>query len=118
MNKLIELIERHRDKWQKKWTKGTQLRDSNSENYDPFLHGASVGATKAYNNVLQWIKNPSIMSGDKDLALTWQDVAILITIYEQEVEAGNISRYVDEGAPSLKDASEIILRKFNEIKQK
>ena len=68
MNKLIELIERHRDKWQKKWTKGTQLRDSNSEHYDPFLHGASVGATKAYNNVLQWIKNPSIMSGEKDLA--------------------------------------------------
>ena len=67
MDKLIELIERHRDKWQKKWSKGTQLRDSNSEHYDPFLHGASVGATKAYNNVLQWIKNPSITKSEKDL---------------------------------------------------
>ena len=55
---------------------------------------------------------------EKDLALTWEDVAILITIYEQEVEAGNISRYEDEGAPSLKEASEIILRKFNEIRKK
>lgn len=54
---------------------------------------------------------------EKDLALTWEDVAILITIYEQEVEAGNISRYEDEGAPSLKEASEIILRKFNEIRK-
>ena len=118
MDKLIELIERHRDKWQKKWYKGTQLRDSNSEHYDPFLHGESVGGTKAYNNVLQWMKDPSIMSGDKDLALTWEDVAILITIYEQEVEDGNICRYEDEGAPSLQDASEIILRRFNEIRKK
>lgn len=52
---------------------------------------------------------------EKDLALTWQDVAILITIYEQEVEAGNICRYEDEGAPSLKEAGEIILRRFNEL---
>ena len=74
MDKLIELIERHRDKWQKKWYKGTQLRDSNSEHYDPFLHGESVGATKAYNNVLQWMKSMSIMSREKDLALTWEDV--------------------------------------------
>ena len=55
---------------------------------------------------------------EKDLALTWQDVAVLITIYEQEVEAGNISRYDDEGAPTLQEASEIILRKFNEIRKK
>lgn len=46
--------------------------------------------------------------------LTWEDVAVLITIYEQEVEAGNISRYEDEGAPALQEASEIILRQFNE----
>ena len=50
--------------------------------------------------------------------LTWQDVAILITFYEQEVEAGNICRYEDEGVPSLQDASEIILRRFNEIRKK
>ena len=116
MDKLIELIERHRDKWQKKWTKGTQLRDSNSENYDPFLHGASVGATKAYNNVLQWIKNPSIMSGDKDLALTWEDVAILITIYEQGVDNGDYRRYNE--VEWMKEYSQDILRRFNEIRKK
>lgn len=55
---------------------------------------------------------------EKDLALTWKDVAILITIYEQEVEAGNISRYEDEGAQSLKEASELILRRFNEQRKK
>ena len=54
----------------------------------------------------------------KDLALTWEDVAIIITIYEQEITAGNISRYEDEGAPALQDASEIILRRFNEIRKK
>lgn len=54
----------------------------------------------------------------QDLALTWQDVAILITNYEQEVEAGNICRYEDEGAPSLQDASEIILRRFYEQRKK
>jgi len=52
------------------------------------------------------------------LALTWEDVAILITFYEQEVEAGNIIRYEDEGAQSLQEASEIILRRFNEIRKK
>lgn len=116
MDKLIELIERHRDKWQKKWTKGTQLRDSNSEHYDPFLHGASVGATKAYNNVLQWIKNPSIMSGDKDLALTWEDVSILITTYEAGIENGDYRRYND--AEWMKEYSQDILRRFNEIRKK
>lgn len=55
---------------------------------------------------------------EKELALTWQDVAILIAFYEQEVELGNISRYEYEGAPSLQEASEIILRKFNEIRKK
>lgn len=54
----------------------------------------------------------------KDPSLTWEDVAILITIYEQEVEAGIISRYEDEGVPSLQEASEIILRRFNEIRKK
>ena len=55
---------------------------------------------------------------EKDLALTWEDVAVLITIYEQEVEAGNICRYEDEGALSLQDASEIILRRFYEQRKK
>lgn len=58
------------------------------------------------------------LTAAKDFALTWKDVAILITIYEQEVEAGNISRYEDEGAPSLQEASEIILKRFKEIRKK
>lgn len=69
----------------------------------------------------QWIRDYYIEGyeqAEKDLALTWQDVAILITIYEQEVNAGNISRYEDEGAPSLQEASEIILKRFNEQKKK
>lgn len=74
MEKIIELIEKHRDKWQRKWTKGSQLRDNNSEHYDVFLHGESVGATKAYNNVLQWMKNTSITKSEKDLALTRIDI--------------------------------------------
>jgi len=80
MEKPIELIEKHRDKWQKKWSKDTQLRNSNSEYYEPFLHGESVGATRAYNNVLQWMKYPSIMSRDKDLMLTWEDIAKIDSI--------------------------------------
>ena len=55
---------------------------------------------------------------EKDIALTWEDVAILIAIYEQEVEVDNISRYESDGAPSLQEASEIILRRFNEIRKK
>ena len=69
----------------------------------------------------QWIRDYYIQGYEKaeqDLALKWKDVAILITIYEQEIAAGNISRYEDEGAPSIKDASEIILRRFNEIRKK
>lgn len=62
--------------------------------------------------------NAGYKQAEKDLALTWEDVAVLITIYEQEVESGNICRYDDEGAPSLQDASEIILRRFNEIRKK
>lgn len=116
MDKLIELIERHRDKCQKKWSRGTQLRNSNSEHYDSFLHGKSVGSTKAYNNVLQWMKNQSIMSEKKDIALTWQDVAILITIYEHGVDNGDYRRYND--AEWMKEYSQDILRRFNEIRKK
>ena len=54
----------------------------------------------------------------QDFILNWKDVAILITIYEQEVEAGNISRCEDEDALSIQEASEIILHKFNELIEK
>lgn len=119
MDKLIELIERHRDKWQKKWSKGTQLRNSNSEHYDPFLHGASVGGAKAYNNVLQWIKDPSIMSGDKDLALTWEDVRTILD-KENDIlhECNDNAQQIIEVYPKGEDYYGEILKRFNEQREK
>lgn len=52
----------------------------------------------------------------QDLTLTWEDVAILITIYEQGIDNGDYRRYND--AEWMKEYSQDILRKFNEIKQK
>lgn len=93
MDKLIEQIEKHRDKWQKKWSKSTQLRDSDFEHYDQFLHGESVGATRAYNNVLQWMKGPSIMSSEKDLG--WHSV--------------------DESLPPMDEEVIVLLGEWNEV---
>ena len=56
------------------------------------------------------------MQAQKDLELTWQDIAKIITIYEQELEEGNISRYGE--AKDLQPYCERILEKFNELKQK
>ena len=53
---------------------------------------------------------------EKDLALTWEDVAILITIYEQGVDNGDYRRYND--AEWMKEYSQDILRRFNEIRKK
>lgn len=53
---------------------------------------------------------------EKDLALTWQDVAILITIYEQGVDNGDYRRYNE--AEWMKEYSQDILRRFNEIRKK
>lgn len=53
---------------------------------------------------------------EQDSALTWEDVAILITIYEQGIDNGDYCRYND--AERMKEYSQDILRKFNEIKQK
>lgn len=53
---------------------------------------------------------------EKDLALTWEDVAILITIYEQGVDNGDYRRHND--AEWMKEYSQDILRKFNEIGKK
>ena len=70
-------------------------------------------------NFLEYFQSDGeVTNPGESISLTWKDVAILITIYEQEIAAGNISRYEDEGAPSIKDASEIILRRFNEIRKK
>lgn len=48
--------------------------------------------------------------------LTWEDVAILITIYEQGVDNGDYRRYND--AEWMKEYSQDILRRFNEIRKK
>lgn len=53
---------------------------------------------------------------EKDLALTWQDVSILITIYEVGIDNGDYRRYND--AEWMKEYSQDILRKFNEIGKK
>ena len=52
----------------------------------------------------------------KDLALTWEDVAILITIYEQGVDNGDYRRYNE--AEWMKEYSQDILRRFNELRKK
>lgn len=53
---------------------------------------------------------------EQDLALTWQDVSILITIYEAGIDNGDYRRYND--AEWMKEYSQDILRKFNEIRKK
>ena len=53
---------------------------------------------------------------EKDLALTWQDVSILITIYEAGIDNGDYRRYND--AEWMKEYSQDILRRFNEIGKK
>ena len=52
----------------------------------------------------------------KDLALTWEDVAKIITIYEAGIENGDYRRYND--AEWMKEYSQDILRRFNEIRKK
>ena len=53
---------------------------------------------------------------EKDFALTWEDVAILITIYEAGIENGDYRRYND--AYWMKKYSQDILRRFNEQRKK
>ena len=52
----------------------------------------------------------------QDDALTWEDVAILITIYEQGVDNGDYRRYNE--AEWMKEYSQDILRRFNKIRKK
>ena len=52
----------------------------------------------------------------KDNALTWEDVSILITIYEAGIDNGDYRRYND--AEWMKEYSQDILRRFNEIRKK
>lgn len=53
---------------------------------------------------------------ENDLALTWQDVSILITIYEAGIDNGDYRRYND--AEWMKEYSQDILKRFNELKKK
>ena len=47
------------------------------------------------------------------MEMTWQEIAKIITIYEMEVEAGNISRY--GSAKDIQHDSEIILDKYQRL---
>lgn len=49
---------------------------------------------------------------EKKLALTWKDIAKIITIYEAGVDNGDYRRYNE--AEWMKEYSQDILRKFNE----
>ena len=60
--------------------------------------------------------NAGYKQAEKDLALTWEDVAILITIYEAGIENGDYRRYND--AYWMKKYSQDILRRFNEQRKK
>lgn len=51
----------------------------------------------------------------KDLALTWEDVAKIITIYEAGIDNGDYRRYNE--TKWMKEYSQDILRKFNEIRK-
>ena len=52
---------------------------------------------------------------EQDLALTWEDVAKIITIYEAGIDNGDYRRYNE--AEWMKEYSQDILRRFNELKQ-
>jgi len=67
-------------------------------------------AQQFYNIALEDVRK------EKDLAPTWKDVAMIITIYELEVAEGNISRYGE--AKDLQPYSERILEKFNKQREK
>lgn len=53
---------------------------------------------------------------EKDFALTWEDVAKIITIYEAGIDNGDYLRYNE--AKWMKEYSQDILRKFNEQRNK
>jgi len=52
----------------------------------------------------------------ENLALTWEDVAKIITIYEAGIDNGDYRRYNE--TKWMKEYSQDILRKFNEIRKK
>lgn len=52
----------------------------------------------------------------KDNALTWKDVAKIITIYEAGIDNGDYRRYND--AEWMKEYSQDILRRFNTQREK
>ena len=83
-------------------------------------HPIAIGGDAFTDMVDSFNVNPAFVAGykeaEKDLALTWEDVAILITIYEAGIENGDYRRYNE--AEWMKEYSQDILRKFNEIRKK
>lgn len=83
-------------------------------------HPIAIGGDAFADTIDSFNVNPAFVAGykeaEKDLALTWQDVAILITIYEQGVDNGDYRRYNE--AEWMKEYSQDILRRFNEIRKK
>ena len=71
---------------------------------------------KAFKAGAKWMAGQGYRAAEKDNALTWEDVAILITIYEAGIENGDYRRYND--AEWMKEYSQDILRRFNEIRKK
>ena len=83
-------------------------------------HPMAIGGDAFADMIDSFNVNPAFVAGykeaEQDLALTWEDVAILITIYEQGVDNGDYRRYND--AEWMKEYSQDILRRFNEIRKK
>lgn len=52
----------------------------------------------------------------QDTTLSWQDVAMIITIYEEAINSGEIRRYNDAGF--MKEYSQYILKCFNKQRKK
>lgn len=87
------------------------------------LNRSQIAALKAYpsdiysgGNSLRRAYKEGYEQAEKNLTLTWQDVSILITIYEAGIDNGDYRRYND--AEWMKEYSQDILKRFNELKKK
>ena len=84
--------------------------------FDSFgiLPGACSSTENLRHNTARMVAE--VLWPKKDLALTWEDVAKIITIYEAGIDNGDYRRY--NGAEWMKEYSQDILRKFNEQRKK
>lgn len=74
------------------------------------------GFKEDYNLSLRIGYTEGYEQAEKDLALTWENIAKIITIYEQCVESDILMKYAKER--DVRGASEEILRRFNEQTKK